>query len=100
MVWTDASVRERLKRSPNFNEFIDGKMPVLIDKIGNVTFLIFANTDETCDIYYQSPFNSQLDYSCVDSFFDVARPIINKWSSQRSKCKETMFNGTLTTRTI
>lgn len=77
MVWTDASVRERLKRAPNFNEFIDGKMPVLIDKIGNVTFLIFANTDETCDIYYQSPFNPQLDYSCVDSFFDVARPIIN-----------------------
>lgn len=77
MVWTDASVRERLKRAPNFNEFIDGKMPVLIDRIGNVTFLIFANTDETCGIYYQSPFNPQLDYSCVDSFFDVARPIIN-----------------------
>lgn len=29
MVWTDASVRERLKRAHNFNEFIDGKMPVM-----------------------------------------------------------------------
>lgn len=77
ITWNQETVMRFLKSNGNFDDFLNGVHAGISYRLGNVDFLLYRN-DIGVQLYYPSPYNPAVEYSIVDTFFTVCRPILSK----------------------
>lgn len=77
--WNLEIVLDSLKNSPGFDAFVNGEKASFSYRLCDVDFLIFREgCNNIVKFFYPFPYNPNLNYFAVESFFKACKPILEK----------------------